>query len=127
LLFTSGEEATEKFVVDKHPIGRTNEQPINRFQICILKPVFLHFFWINNLENVINFSLGDVPVVIFVNLANHFHDFLQSQLIAIEYLKKPFSGNIFKLLLLSVKIASVSGGILGIILIIDANIDVIIY
>ena len=64
--------------------------------------------------------------MILVNLVYQFHYFLQSELIAVKYLEKFISSDIIEFFFFPVHIASVASGILSVVFIIYANIDVII-
>ena len=64
--------------------------------------------------------------MILVNLVYQFHNFLQSELIAVKYLEKFISSDIFEFFFFPVHITSVPRGILGVVFIIYANIDIII-
>ena len=88
--------------------------------------MILYCIRVNNLENVINFSLCNVSIVILVNLMNQFHYILQSELIAVKNLEKFISRDIFEFFFFPVHITCVPRGILSVVFIIYAYIYVII-
>ena len=126
LLFASYYKTTEKFVVYQNSIGRAHKKSIYWFQIGIFVPILFNLVRVNNFEDVVNFGLGYVSVVIFVDLTDHFHHFLQSKFITIEYLKKLLSRNVFKYFLLPMHISGIPSCILCIFIVINANINIII-